>query len=77
MAEVQRHDFERLDCEQLERVVREAVARRNDVAVDEIALVRAGAMPRTPNGKKMRSACRVAFINGTLGGRIDREYEIP
>jgi len=75
VAEVQRQDAQRLDLGQLERSVREAVARRNDVAVDEIALVRAGAMPRTPNGKKMRSACRAAFINGTLRGRIDRGYE--
>ncbi len=54
------------DAGQIMRAVRDAVARQNDVAVDEMVLVKPRRLPRTHNGKKMRAACREAFVEGAF-----------
>lgn len=45
-----------------------AVLARHGLAVAEVRLVPAGAIPRTTSGKLARRACRLQYLNGTLGG---------
>ena len=46
--------------------VRRAVLDEHDLALDTIALVRCGTIPKTSSGKVQRHACRKAFLNGEL-----------
>ncbi len=45
---------------------RRAVAARTGVEVDDVVLVRAGAIPRTSSGKARRGVCRTALERGEL-----------
>ena len=50
--------------------IRSAVARRHHgLTVADIAVVPAGAIPRTTSGKLARRACRAEYLAGTLGAR--------
>jgi fatty-acyl-CoA synthase len=49
--------------------IREAVTARHGLAVAEVLLLPAGAIPRTTSGKLARLACRAQYLDGTLGGR--------
>lgn len=66
VAAVNRSQKAQLDADELERTVREAVARQNDVALSELVLVNRRELPKTANGKKQRSACRTAYVDGSL-----------
>jgi acyl-CoA synthetase (AMP-forming)/AMP-acid ligase II len=46
--------------------IRAAVSRRHALAVADIRLVAAGAIPRTTSGKLARRACRAEYRAGTL-----------
>jgi acyl transferase domain-containing protein/acyl-CoA synthetase (AMP-forming)/AMP-acid ligase II/SAM-dependent methyltransferase len=46
--------------------IRGAVAEQFDLDVTEVALLKAGRLPRTSSGKIRRKACRDAFLGGTL-----------
>ncbi len=48
--------------------IRAAVAVRHGVAVRDVLLVPAGAVPRTSSGKIGRRACRAAYLDGSLRG---------
>ncbi|WP_409493582.1 amino acid adenylation domain-containing protein [Amycolatopsis sp. cmx-11-12] len=48
------------------RAVREAVTGEHGLDLHDIALVRPGSVPRTSSGKVRRSACRDAYLAGTL-----------
>lgn len=49
--------------------IRAAVARRHGLAVSDVRLLAAGAIPRTTSGKLARRACRAEYLGGTLGVR--------
>ncbi|HTG35648.1 MAG TPA: non-ribosomal peptide synthase/polyketide synthase [Thermoanaerobaculia bacterium] len=65
--------------------VRRAVAEAHEVRVHEVALVRAGAVPKTSSGKIRRAACRAAWRAGelavvdrsTVAGREGEAGEAP
>jgi fatty acid CoA ligase FadD32 len=47
--------------------IRAAVSRRHTLAVADLRLVAAGAIPRTTSGKLARRACRAEYIAGVFG----------
>jgi acyl-CoA synthetase (AMP-forming)/AMP-acid ligase II len=55
-----------LDAIAVAKGVRAAIARDHLIHVWGIVLVRPGGLPRTPNGKIQRRACRAAYLGGTL-----------
>ena len=46
-----------------------AVTQRHGLAVSDVCLVPAGAIPRTTSGKLARRACRAAYVDGRFSGR--------
>lgn len=46
--------------------IRAAISRHHGIAVSDVALVAAGAIPRTTSGKLARRACRTAYLHGQL-----------
>jgi acyl-CoA synthetase (AMP-forming)/AMP-acid ligase II len=56
----------RTDPAPVQRAIRAAISRRHGVAVGEVKLVAAGAIPRTTSGKLARRACRTAYLEGRL-----------
>lgn len=59
---------ERLDTDPKEvaRAIRAAIAREHHIHAWAVVLVTGGGIPRTPNGKIRRRACREAYLAGTL-----------
>jgi acyl-CoA synthetase (AMP-forming)/AMP-acid ligase II/acyl carrier protein len=55
-----------LDTAPALRAIRLAVVTRHELEVYAIALVKAGAVPKTSSGKTRRSACRERYLNGQL-----------
>jgi acetylornithine/succinyldiaminopimelate/putrescine aminotransferase/acyl-CoA synthetase (AMP-forming)/AMP-acid ligase II/predicted amino acid dehydrogenase len=55
-----------IDAEALAATLRAAIAERHGLRLHALALVRAGGVPKTSSGKIQRSACREAFLRGTL-----------
>jgi acyl-coenzyme A synthetase/AMP-(fatty) acid ligase len=51
----QRHQ---LDRDEIADCIREAIANEHELAVHDIALIRAGAIPKTTSGKIQRSKAR-------------------
>jgi acyl-CoA synthetase (AMP-forming)/AMP-acid ligase II len=49
--------------------IRAAVSRHHALAVADVRLVAAGAIPRTTSGKLARRACRAEYLAGVLGQR--------
>ena len=49
--------------------IRAAVSRHHTLAVADVRLVAAGAIPRTTSGKLARRACRAEYLAGELGQR--------
>ncbi|GAB4725453.1 hypothetical protein MOKP126_51150 [Mycobacterium avium subsp. hominissuis] len=49
--------------------IRAAVAQRHELAVADVRLLPAGAIPRTTSGKLARRACRAQYLDGSLGTR--------
>ena len=49
--------------------IREAVLQRHGLAVSDVRLLPAGAIPRTTSGKLARWACRDQCLDGVLGVR--------
>ncbi|MEM9292769.1 MAG: amino acid adenylation domain-containing protein [Acidobacteriota bacterium] len=64
VAEVERRV--RLDASAAAEAVRRGLGERHEVAVEEVVLTRAGAVPRTSSGKVQRRACRELWQNGEL-----------
>jgi 8-amino-7-oxononanoate synthase len=60
-----------VDVEALPGAVQEAVALDHEVSLDRLVLVRAGTVPRTPNGKVRRSAGRHMLAEGSLAAVLD------
>ncbi|XVQ15415.1 hypothetical protein ACQP1W_23660 [Spirillospora sp. CA-255316] len=56
----------RLHPREVADVVRAAVKHHHDVRVHELVLIEPGGLPRTGSGKISRTACREAYLDGTL-----------
>jgi acyl carrier protein/predicted Rdx family selenoprotein len=65
MHEVKR-DYSNLDADEVIQSIRRAVAQDQELPVYAVALVKAGALPRTPSGKIQRFRCRADFMAGRL-----------
>ncbi|MFC6883851.1 MULTISPECIES: fatty acyl-AMP ligase [Actinomadura] len=55
-----------LDADEVARSVRAAVNAQHDLRVHDVVLIEPGGLPRTSSGKIARSACRAAYLDGTL-----------
>ena len=73
--EVDRH-FRAADRQGAVEAIRRAVADAHELHVFDVVLVRPGAVPKTSSGKVQRRACREAYLNGTLRGRIEDAHEL-
>ncbi len=62
--EVERH--KQLNLRGVFDAIRRAVAGEHELALDEIVLIRAGAISKTSSGKIQRHACRDSYLAGTL-----------
>ncbi len=51
------------------QAIRQAVVEEHDVMVSHVVLLKAGSISKTSSGKIQRSACRAAFLDGTLEER--------
>jgi len=56
----------RADPAPVKRAIRAATSRRHGLAVSEVKLIAAGAIPRTTSGKLSRRACRAAYLEERL-----------
>jgi len=54
------------DANEVASAIRQAVAEKHDLQVFAIALVKPMSIPKTSSGKIQRSACKTAFLDGTL-----------
>ncbi|WP_369829966.1 fatty acyl-AMP ligase [Mycobacterium sp. 1465703.0] len=54
----------RLDPAPIQQAIRGAISARHGVAIADVLLVVAGAIPRTTSGKLARRACRAAYLEG-------------
>jgi fatty-acyl-CoA synthase len=57
----------RADPQQAMEAIRAAVRQRHGLAVSEVRILPAGAIPRTTSGKLARRACRSEYLDGKLG----------
>jgi len=64
--EVERQHIRALNPEKMIETIQQAIAAHHDLRAHEVALVKAGALPKTSSGKIRRHACRIEFLNGTL-----------
>lgn len=55
-----------LDADHLAGDVRQAVAERHEVQLDDLQLLEYGSIPKTSSGKVRRHACRQGYESGTL-----------
>ncbi len=69
--EAHRHVVHKEKIAAICRAVRDAVAARCDVAIDDVVVIRPGGLTRTANGKKARSACREAYLTNSIRGQLD------
>jgi 8-amino-7-oxononanoate synthase len=60
-----------IDLDALPAAVQEAVALDHEVALDRLVVVRAGTVPRTPNGKVRRGAARRLLVEGGVAAILD------
>lgn len=66
--EIERAALRKADFDALEMQAREIVAAAFGVALQTCVLAKPGTVPTTSSGKVRRSACRQAFLDGTLIG---------
>ena len=55
--------------------IRQAVAREHEIAVCDIALIKAGSLPKTTSGKIQRTACRTALLQQEL--KVVTRWRLP
>jgi fatty-acyl-CoA synthase len=56
----------RADPQPAIEAIRAAVLQRHHVAVSDVRLLPAGAIPRTTSGKLARRACRAQYVSGAF-----------
>lgn len=66
LQELRRDQLRKVEPKEIVQSIREVVARKHDVAVHEIVLLRPASLPRTTSGKVQRYRCRELFEQGTL-----------
>ncbi|AOW99697.1 AMP-dependent synthetase [Moorena producens PAL-8-15-08-1] len=64
--EVERSWLRKLDFDQVNGDIRQALMEQHELQVYAIALIQPGSIPKTSSGKIMRQACRIKFLEGTL-----------
>jgi acyl-CoA synthetase (AMP-forming)/AMP-acid ligase II len=64
MQELDKHEAE--DLKEIAASIRRRIGEVHDIRVDEILLVRLGAIPRTTSGKIQRYLCCAAYTTGTI-----------
>jgi len=64
--EVSREHSRRLDAKDVIGEIRAAVSAAHGLGVDTVVLLLQGGLPKTSSGKVRRSACRDAFLDGSL-----------
>jgi len=64
--EVERSYLRNLDVQEVVRNISQAVTTQHGLQVYATVLVKTASIPKTSSGKIQRSACRTAFLNGTL-----------
>ena len=64
----ERNTGKRVEPQEVSDTVRAAIAQRHGVMVRDVLLVPAGSIPRTSSGKIAHTACKNAYIDGTLRG---------
>jgi thioester reductase-like protein len=64
--EVQRSQRRGLNTDQVITAIRRAVAHKHELALGAVLLLRPQSIPKTSSGKIQRSACKAAFLSGTL-----------
>jgi acyl-CoA synthetase (AMP-forming)/AMP-acid ligase II/alkylation response protein AidB-like acyl-CoA dehydrogenase/acyl carrier protein len=64
--EIQRQALRELESDRVVRSILREVSERHGLEVSAVLLLRPRGLPRTHSGKKKRSACRQAFLDGTL-----------
>jgi acyl-CoA synthetase (AMP-forming)/AMP-acid ligase II len=66
VAEPDAKAIDALDVIAVAKGARAAIARDHLIHAWSVVLVRPGGLPRTPNGKVQRRACRAGYLAGTL-----------
>ncbi|NEO62343.1 MAG: fatty acyl-AMP ligase [Moorea sp. SIO4G2] len=64
--EVERSWLRKLDFDEVNGDIRQALMEQHELQVYAIALIQPGSIPKTSSGKIMRQACRIKFLEGTL-----------
>jgi acyl-CoA synthetase (AMP-forming)/AMP-acid ligase II len=64
--EFSRSGGEPLDFDAIRKQIRATIAAEHEVSVHDVALLRAGALPRTTSGKLSRAAARSGYLDKTL-----------
>lgn len=65
----------KVDISQVADAIRAAIAVRHGVTVRDVLLTPAGAIPRTSSGKIGRTACRAAYLDGSLrSGKVANAF---
>ncbi|MCX6468786.1 MAG: long-chain-fatty-acid--AMP ligase FadD32 [Corynebacteriales bacterium] len=64
----ERNTGKRADPQEVADIVRAAIAQRHGVMARDVLMVPAGSIPRTSSGKIAHTACKNAYIDGTLRG---------
>jgi acyl-CoA synthetase (AMP-forming)/AMP-acid ligase II len=54
------------EVERIVKTIRRAVSKNHDLRIHDIRLLKAGSIFKTSSGKVQRSACREAYLSGTL-----------
>ncbi|NEO42373.1 MAG: fatty acyl-AMP ligase [Moorea sp. SIOASIH] len=64
--EVQQSWLRKLDFDEVNGDINQALREEHGLRVYAIALIKPGSIPKTSSGKIMRQACRIKFLEGTL-----------
>ncbi|MGU3291422.1 long-chain-fatty-acid--AMP ligase FadD32 [Williamsia sp. M5A3_1d] len=64
----ERNTGKRTDPSEVADIVRAAIAQRHGVMARDVLMVPAGSIPRTSSGKIAHTACKNAYVDGTLRG---------
>ncbi|MEA5510003.1 fatty acyl-AMP ligase [Crocosphaera sp. UHCC 0190] len=64
--EVERTYLRKIDIDEVERCIRQAVAKHHGLQVHEIVLLRTATIPKTSSGKIQRYRCKEQFLNNMV-----------
>lgn len=64
--EIERTYMRQINLDEVVSAINQAVLLEHEIAIDTIALLRPGTIPKTSSGKIRRNACRQKFLDGSL-----------